>query len=291
MYAGIEAGGTKWVCAVGTGPDDLTAETTFPTTTPQETLGRMADFLREHEARLDAVGIASFGPVDLDASSPTYGSITSTPKSGWNGADVVGAARDAVDMPIGFDTDVNGAALGEGRWGAAKGLDTFVYVTVGTGIGGGGVVRGELLHGLLHPEMGHLLVRHAEGDDFAGVCPYHGDCLEGMAAGPALKQRWGRPAEELEDDLEAALELQASYLGQLATALTLTLSPQLIILGGGVMKLPGLVERVRDETVALLGGYIDVPAVTKETDSYIVIPGLGDRAGVLGAIALAERAA
>ena len=184
MFAGIEAGGTKVVCAVGTGPDDLSAVMSIATTTPAETLERTIAHLQAQPPG-DAIGIASFGPVDLHRDSPTYGSITSTPKPGWRDTDVVGAVRAAFDVPVGFDTDVNGAALAEGRWGAARGLDTFVYVTVGTGIGGGAVVSDRVVHGLLHPEMGHLMVRRHPDDRYAGACPYHGDCLEGLAAGPA----------------------------------------------------------------------------------------------------------
>ena len=290
MYAGVEAGGTKFVCAVGTGPDDLSDPVTIPTTTPAETLRRTIEALRDH-GPLDAIGVAAFGPVDLRRGSPTYGFITSTPKPHWTDTDVVGPLRAAFDVPVGFDTDVNGAALGERRWGAAQGLDTFVYVTVGTGIGAGGMAAGAPLHGLLHPEMGHLLVRRHPDDDLAGTCPYHGDCLEGLASGPAIERRWGRPGRQLGDDLPAAVDLEASYLAQLAVSITYVLSPARIVLGGGVMHLPGLLDAVRERTLALLNGYLDVPAITAEVEHYLVAPGLGDRAGVLGAVALAERAA
>ena len=288
----METGGTKSVVGVGTGPDEL--ETTeLPTTVPEQTLGRTIDAIRELASGRDlaAVGIASFGPVDLHPDSPTYGHVTSTPKEHWSGADVIGPIREAFGVPVGFDTDVNGAALGETRWGATRGLDTSVYVTVGTGIGGGGLVRGRLLHGMLHPEMGHLMVRRHPADDFPGRCPFHGDCLEGMAAGPAIEERWGRSARELGDDLPAAVEVESHYLAQLAAAVTYVVSPQRIVLGGGVMHVPGLLEAVRERTLGLLAGYVDVPAVTEEVDEYLVRPGLGDRAGVLGAIALAEQAA
>lgn len=292
MYAGIEAGGTKFVCAVGTGPDDLADVTTFPTTDPDETLARTGEFLRSHADQLDAVGIASFGPLDLHCESDTYGYITSTPKPGWQSTDVVGSVRAAVDVPVGFDTDVNGAAVGEARWGAAADVDSCVYVTVGTGVGGGALIGARPLHGLLHPEMGHLPVRRHPDDDFAGTCPYHGDCLEGMAAGPALHERWGVPAQDLNGvQREPAVAIEAEYLAQMAAAMVYLLSPARMIFGGGVMQLPGLLEALRTRTVELLNGYIAVPAITEHIDRAIVRPGLGDRAGVLGAIALAADAA
>jgi fructokinase len=289
---GIEAGGTKFVCGVGTGPDDLSEVTTFPTTTPDETIGRARDFVVAHANDVQAIGVASFGPVDLAPSSATYGYITSTPKPGWTYTDVVGPLRATADVPIGFDTDVNGAALGESRWGAAAEVASCVYVTVGTGIGGGGLIDGTPLHGLLHPEMGHLPVRRDADDEFPGYCPYHGDCLEGMAAGPAIAARWGTPAPELAgDQLRAAVRLEAEYLAQMAAALTYMLSPARLIFGGGVMHLAGLLDALRARTVSLLNGYIDVPDITLHIDRYIVRPGLGDHAGLLGAIALATDAA
>ena len=199
LYGGIEAGGTKFVCAVGSGPDDVRAEARFPTTTPAETLGQAIAFFEAQQrvyGRLAGLGIASFGPVDPRPGSPTFGFVTTTPKPGWAQADVAGPLRRALGAPVGFDTDVNGAALGEWRWGAGQGLDTLVYLTIGTGVGGGAVVGGQLVHGLLHPEMGHLrLPRDPVRDPFPGICPYHGDCLEGLAAGPALEKRWGARAE------------------------------------------------------------------------------------------------
>ena len=199
LYAGIEAGGTKFVCALGSGPDDIRDQRTFPTTSPEETLQQTLGFLGEgiqHHGELAGIGIASFGPLDPEPGSPTYGYITATPKPGWSNFDFVGAIQDRFDLPIGFDTDVNGAALGEWRWGAARGLDTFIYLTIGTGIGGGGLVNGKLMHGLIHPEMGHIRIPHNwEQDPFPGSCPFHGDCLEGLANGPAMGKRWGQRAE------------------------------------------------------------------------------------------------
>lgn len=289
LVGGIEAGGTKFICSAGTGPEDLRAETRFPTTTPDETLGQAISFFKEQEAqeeRLSAIGVASFGPVDPDPDSPTFGFITSTPKSGWANTDFVGALRKHFDVPIGFDTDVNGAALAEGKWGAAVGLHTFVYLTIGTGIGGGAMVNDRLLHGLIHPEMGHMRLHHDwEQDPFPGNCPYHGDCLEGMAAGSAIEARWGQKGQEL--GLEhPAWDLEADYLAQALQSLVCVLSPQRIVIGGGVMTQPGLMKKVREKTVTYLNDYIQHPAITDHIEEYIVPPALGGRAGVLGAIAL-----
>jgi fructokinase len=290
QYGGIEAGGTKWVCAVGTGPDDLRATTRFPTTTPEETLGQAIAFFKE-QGPLAAIGVGSFGPIDVHRNSPTYGYITTTPKPGWRNADVVGPLQRALDIPVSFDTDVNAAALGEWRWGAAQGLDTLVYITVGTGIGGGVIAAGNILHGLLHPEIGHMRIPHdRERDPFDGACPFHGDCLEGLAAGPALAARWGVRGEQLPPD-HAAWALEAHYLALACSNLVCTLSPQRIILGGGVMHQPGMIENIQREVHALLNGYVQSPAIEQSIDTYITLPGLGDRPGVLGAIALAERAA
>lgn len=292
LLGGIEAGGTKFVCAVGRGPEQLCAETRFPTTTPGETIARAVAFLRQAAAgeRLAAVGIGSFGPIDPRPGSATYGRITSTPKPGWSGTDLVGAVGSALRLPVGFDTDVNAAALGEHRWGAARGLDTFVYLTVGTGIGGGAMAGGRLVHGLLHPEMGHLPIARRADDDFAGVCPFHGSCLEGLASGPALERRWGQPAETLPDD-HPAWELEAHYLALGLADVVCVLSPQRILMGGGVMARERLLPLVRDQLRALLNGYIQVPEILHDNDRYIVPPALGHRSGVLGAIALAELAA
>lgn len=290
LCGAVEAGGTKFVCMVGTGPDDIRAEVRFPTTTPAETLARTVEFLRTEQGRLGplaAVGLASFGPVDLAAGSPTYGYITSTPKPGWANADVVGTVGRALGVPLGFDTDVNGAALAEARWGAACGLDTLVYLTVGTGIGGGGIAGGRLMHGLIHPEMGHIRVPHdRSADPFPGVCPYHGDCLEGLASGPAVKARWGRPAEELPAD-HPAWALEAEYLAQALAIYVCVLSPQRLVLGGGVMSAPQLFPLIRARLVSLLNGYVQAPEILRDTDRYVVPPALGHRAGVLGALALA----
>lgn len=291
LWGGIEAGGTKFVCAVGTGPDDLRAQVRFPTTTPAESIGQAIEFFERQQREKDplaGVGIASFGPVDPNPHSPTFGYITTTPKPGWAHTDFAGAVRRALRVPVGFDTDVNGAALAERRWGAALGLDTFVYLTIGTGIGGGGMVGGQLIHGLLHPEMGHFRVPHdRERDPFDGVCPYHGDCLEGLATGPALEARWGRPAEKLPVH-HPAWELEADYLALGLVSIICILSPQRVILGGGVMKQRRLFPLVRRRVQELLNGYLQAPAILDRIDDYIVPPALGSRAGVLGAIALAR---
>jgi fructokinase len=288
-YGGIEAGGTKWVCAIGRGPADLHDTVTFPTTTPQETIARAAAFFIGN-ATIAAVGVGSFGPIDVRRSSPTWGRITTTPKAGWAGTDVVAALRLALDVPVAFDTDVNAAALGERRWGAAVGLETFCYITIGTGIGGGGMANGRLMHGLLHPEFGHMRVPHdRQRDPFEGVCPYHGDCFEGLASGEAIRQRWGAPGETLTDDA-AVWELEAEYVALGLVNVICTLSPQRIILGGGVTQQPALLPLVRRKVQRLLAGYIDAPELADGIDQFIVAPVLGDRAGVLGAIELARRA-
>ena len=289
LFGGIEAGGTKFVCAIGTGPDDIRAETRFPTTRPEETIQQAIDFFRAQIAEygpLAAIGIASFGPVDPNPSSPTFGYITTTPKPGWANVDLGGAIQRAFNVSIGFDTDVNGAALSEGRWGAAQGLDTFIYLTIGTGIGGGAMVNGRLLHGLIHPEMGHISLPHDwEQDPFPGKCPYHGDCFEGMAAGPAIEARWQTKGQHLAPE-HPAWELEAHYIALALRSFICTLSPQRIILGGGVMDQPQLFPLVRQKTLEALNGYVQSPAILENIDSYIVSPGLGNRAGVLGAIAL-----
>ncbi len=289
LYGGIEAGGTKFVCALGTGPDDVRALTRFSTRTPDETLAETIAFFRAQPEPPVAVGIGSFGPVDPNPASPTYGYITSTPKAGWPHTDVAGAVRRALGVPVAFDTDVNAAALGEHRWGAAQAVDTFIYITVGTGFGGGGMVEGRRLHGLLHPEMGHIFVPRAPGDDFAGVCPFHGDCLEGLATGPALAARWGRPGHELPADHEAWV-IEAHYLAMAVINFILTLSPERIILGGGVMHQTHLFPMIRETVQRRLNGYVQRPQILDAIDGYIVPPVLGDRAGVLGSMALAAEA-
>ena len=289
-WGGVEGGGTKFVCAVGTSPDDVREVARFDTTTPAETLGRVVEFFRGH-GDVAAVGIASFGPVDPDPASPTYGHITTTPKPGWAHTDVAGAVGRALDVPVGFDTDVNAAALGEWRWGSAQGLDTFLYLTIGTGIGGGGMVNGQLIHGLMHPEMGHIpLPRDIARDPFEGSCPYHGACLEGLASGPAIEARWGVSAADL-PVYHDAWTLEAEYLAGALVSFICTLSPQRVVMGGGVMDQKQLFPLIRRRVQELLNGYVAHAAILDDIDAYIVPPGLGNRSGVLGALALAQRAA
>ena len=279
--AGLEIGGTEIVCAVGRGPDDLLAERTLPTTTPAETLAAAATFFREHAGRVPiaALGIASFGPLDLEPSSPGFGSITATPKPGWSGADVRGTLARALGLPVAIDTDVNGAALAEARWGAGRAADPLVYVTVGTGIGGGAIVRGARVHGLTHPEMGHMRVPRDPADAFAGACPFHGDCLEGLASGAAIRARRGLPGEALADD-DPVWAFVARYLAFGISNVIAVLSPRRIVVGGGVMRRPALLARVRADVDATLGGYVRA--------AELVAPALGERAGVLGGLALAQ---
>jgi fructokinase len=262
---------------VGTGPADI--ETTeFPTTQPDETIARAVEFFRARP-EIAAIGIASFGPIDPNLESPTFGYITSTPKAGWRNCDFAGAIGRALGVPVAFDTDVNAAALAEHRWGAARGLANFIYVTVGTGIGGGAMLDGRLLHGRLHPEMGHVRIPHDRlRDPFAGNCPYHGDCLEGLAAGPAIEARWGQPGNLLPDG-HAAWTLEGEYLALGILNWTVTLAPQRIILGGGIMQRRELLPKIPVRLAELLNGYMDPPD--------LALPELGTRAGVLGAIALA----
>jgi fructokinase len=285
VYGGIEAGGSKWECAIGTGPDDLRATTTLPTTTPAETIDRAVAFF-EREGPVDAIGIGSFGPLDGNPASPTWGYITTTPKPGWAQTDFGRAMKRRLDVPVAFDTDVNAAALGEHRWGASRGLDTSCYITVGTGIGGGGMVGGKLLHGLLHPEFGHMRIPHdRDADPFAGVCPYHGDCWEGLASGRAIEARWGKPAAEL--DGEEAWNLEARYLALGIVSVICVLSPERVAIGGGVMNRPGLLELVQREIVGLMNGYLAAPVFGDGISGFVTAPALGRRAGVLGALALA----
>jgi fructokinase len=286
IYGTVEMGGTKTSCAIGSSPDDLSHELTIPTTDPNETLGRVIEHLVI--GSVEAVGVASFGPLELRRDHPGYGRIRFTPKEGWSGVDVVGPFSAAFGLPIGLDTDVNGAALGEWTWGAGRGLGSIVYVTVGTGIGGGALVEGEPIHGLGHPEIGHVMVRRHPNDDFPGACPAHGDCLEGMASGIAVEGRHGARGERLTgDELRAAVEIEAFYLSQMARDLVYILAPERIILGGGVSRLPGLVERVATGLVVELAGY---PGLGEHERGFVVSPGLGRLSGLAGGLILADAA-
>ncbi len=290
LVGAVEIGGTKIICLVGSGPHDIRAEARLSTRGPEESIADILAFFRQQATALGPLarlGVASFGPVDLDPDSPRWGHITATPKAGWSDTDLAGVLTRELGLPVQFDTDVNGAALAEGRWGAARGLADYVYITVGTGIGGGIVAGGRLVRGTLHPEIGHMVVPHErEVDPYAGCCPFHGDCLEGLASGPAIAARWGAPGPELAPD-HPAWALEATYLSVLAANLLFLLSPERILFGGGVMERTGLLELVRHRTGARLGGYLRPPALRGGLDRVISAPGLGQRVGPLGALALA----
>ncbi len=289
MYGAVEAGGTKFVCAVGTGPDNLLERVQFPTRTPEETMARVIAFFKPHLSRLEAIGVGTFGPVDVHPTSPTYGTITSTPKPGWQYFNIREALERALHVPVYVETDVNAAALGEHQWGAGQGLHTFVYITVGTGIGGGALVEGHLLHGLMHPEMGHMRVPHYQDQDpFPGICPFHGDCLEGLASGPAMAERWHADPATLPPE-HPAWDLEAHYLAWAVVNLVTILAPQRVILGGGVMHQEHLFPRIRDKASRILADYVAPLASEDAWETYIVPPALGDNAGILGALALALR--
>lgn len=295
---GIEAGGTKMVCAIGEVQTDkgqpgenqvtITERVTIPTEKPKITLPRMAAFFEGKG--ISSLGIGCFGPVDLHRASPTYGYITSTPKLEWQNVDMVGIFSRALGVPVGFDTDVNAAVLGEVTWGAAKDCDTAIYITVGTGVGVGVYCNGALMHGLVHPEAGHLLLQRHPKDTYAGKCPYHANCLEGLASGPAVEARWGRPAKELADR-EDVWEMEAFYLAEAVANYVLTYSPQKIVLWGGIMHQSQLFSMVRTKVQELLGGYISNEKILKEIDTYLVPPALGENPGIMGAFALGMREA
>ena len=283
MFGAIEAGGTKFVCAVSAENFTIKERVSIPTTTPEETMTEVFSFFDQYE--LTAIGIGSFGPIDVNKESDTYGYITSTPKTAWKFYDFLGSVKNRYSVPIGWTTDVNAAALGEIKLGAAKGLKSCVYLTVGTGIGGGAVINGELLEGYGHPEMGHIPVRLHPNETYKGTCPYHGDCLEGIAAGPAIEGRFGKKGHLLADQ-EEVWEMEAYYLAQALMNYTLILSPERIVLGGGVMKQKQLYPLVRQKFAELINDYVQVP----DLEQYIVAPGLEDNAGILGSLLLAADA-
>ncbi len=300
FVGGIEAGGTKFVCAVGRGPEDVRQPQNrheFATgDNPAGLIAQVIEWFQEKQQHepLFALGIASFGPVDLVNGSPRYGYITSTPKPGWADTDLVGPIKRALgNIPIGFDTDTNGASLGEFFWGRAAGLDDFVYITIGTGIGVGGMVGGQLLHGLVHPEAGHLRLPRIGGDTFKGACKYHDDCWEGLCSGEAIRQRTGKPAEELSPD-HPAWTYETQYIGYAIANIVCTLSPRRVIVGGSVSKGGQIGEdaffrAVRRQVQAVLNDYVVSPALLGDSiHDYIVPPELGDDAGVCGAIALGQ---
>jgi fructokinase len=290
VYGGVETGGTWCVCALGTGPDDLRALEKFPTGSPEETLERIVSFFAAHQAPA-AIGIGSFGPVDVDRGSPTWGHVTTTPKAGWQRTPVATVIRDRLQVPVAFDLDVAAAALGEHRWGAGRGSPSLCYLTVGTGIGAGLMIDGRPLHGLVHPEVGHLRIPHdRQRDPFDGNCPVHGDCWEGLASGPAIAKRWDASPPDLPPD-HPAWPLEAEYVALGILSIVLVASPHKVIAGGGVMESPALLAMVRVRLRELVAGYLDTPMLGADVASYVVAPALGDEAGVLGAIALAELSA
>ncbi|MEM6782368.1 MAG: ROK family protein [Bacteroidota bacterium] len=285
LLGAVETGGTKIVCGVGTTPEDVRVVATIPTTTPDEALGRVVDALAPEG--VTALGIGSFGPVDLDPASPTWGHILRTTKPGWEGTDVAGRLGRALGVPAAIDTDVNAAALGEGAAGAARGIRSYVYVTIGTGIGAGVVVDGRPIRGRPHPEVGHIPTSRDPGDTFPGICPFHGDCWEGMASGPAMEARWGVRAETLPPD-HPAWPIEARAIARGLATIVMMVAPRRIVLGGGVSSAPGLLPLVRTALANQLGGYVagfDAPGFL---DTYVVPPALGGRAGVAGGIELAH---
>jgi len=292
LLAGVELGGTKCVCILGTGPNDVRAVERLPTGERESTLRQIEEVLERWRSQhgLRALGIASFGPVDLREGSPTFGFITSTTKAGWRDTDVAQRLARRFGIPVGFDTDVNGAALAEGRWGGAVGLTDYAYVTVGTGVGVGSIVRGRSIFGLNHTELGHVRVARKPGDTFPGICSFHGDCIEGLASGPAIETRAGRPASQLPPD-HPAWDFVAHGLGQLMHTMVLTTAPLRIFLGGGVMSGQAhLFQRIQQELKRSLNRYIEGTALEQGIAQYIVPPGLGIMSGPLGALALATDA-
>lgn len=293
LYAGIEGGGTKFVCAIGDASGKIHDKTSISTDDdPLKTFANVVAFLQKTHSKtpLSAIGLGMFGPIDIKKSSPDFGCINSTPKAGWNGFNPVKELRKTFNLPIGLELDVGASALGEYKWGNGKDVSSFVYWTIGTGIGAGVILSGKIISDLLlHPEMGHTFIMHDKiKDPFPGVCPYHGDCFEGLASGPAIEKRWNiKKATELPAD-HKAWDLEAEYIAYAMANCIMSLSPKKIILGGGVMQLQELLPKIRKKTVALLNGYIQHPMILKDIDSYIVPPGLGNDSGICGAIAIAE---
>ena len=287
IIAAVEAGGTKFICGLGTEDGKIISRINIPTTTPEETMSKVIEYFKDKE--FDVMGVGSFGPIDPVKGSETYGYITKTPKAYWSDYNIIGELKKHYDVPMEFDTDVNGAALAESWWGAGKGLKNVMYVTVGTGIGAGAVVNGTMLQGLTHPEMGHIFIKRHPEDTYEGNCPFHKDCLEGMAAGPAIEKRWGKKGHELADN-ERVWDMEAYYLAQALMNYILILSPQRIIMGGGVMKQQHLFPRIRKYVQEFLNGYVQKKEILEKIDEYVVYPGLGDEAGFVGSIALGKLA-
>lgn len=284
LFGALEAGGTKMVMAVGNKNGEILNQSSIPTETPDITIPNIIQYFKDKN--IAALGVGFFGPVDLDPKSPTYGHVTSTPKLAWANHDIVGRLNTALNIPIGFDTDVNASALGEATWGCMKGLSSGIYITIGTGVGVGVYINGELLHGMLHPEAGHILLSKHPMDSFKGVCPYHSNCLEGLASGPSIEMRWNKKAYDLVDQLEV-WDLEAYYIAQGIVNYILTLSPHKIVLGGGVMHQEQLFPLIRKNVAALLNGYIKTPQMDN-LDEYIVPASLNGNQGIMGCIQLAK---
>lgn len=286
ILGGLETGGTKMVCAVGNENGEIIEKEIIPTTTPDETLKKIIGYFQDKN--IQALGVACFGPLDLDTSSDTYGYIKATPKPGWKDYNIVGTLKEGLSVPVGLDTDVNGALLGEVTYGSAQGYEDAIYLTIGTGIGGGVMSGGKLIHGMVHPELGHMLLAKREDDNYVGKCPYHGTCFEGLASGPAIEERWGIKGEQLSDHNEV-WELESYYIAQAIVTCIMVLSPRIIILGGGVMEQKQLFPLIRNKVKEMLHGYIQ----SKELDDiehYIVPSSLNGEQGIKGALVLAKEA-
>ena len=285
VYGAIEAGGTKFVCAIGNDDLEILERVSFPTTTPEETMRAVINFFKRYSDQLESIGVGSFGPIDIHRKSKTYGYVTSTPKIAWQNFDFVGTLKKQFNLPIAWTTDVNAACYGEYISGYGKGLSSVVYYTIGTGIGGGALQNGNFIEGFSHPEMGHMLVKRHSEDNFSGNCPFHQDCLEGMAAGPAIEKRAGVKGQNLSEN-DPIWEMEAFYIAQCAYNTTLMFSPEVIIFGGGVMKQKQMKEKVQEKFIELINGYVDTPPI----EEYIVTPKLADNAGITGCLALAKEA-
>lgn len=278
----LEAGGTKMVCAIGNEHGEIFERISISTEHPEVTMPKLIEYFQDK--KIEALGIGCFGPIDLNRSSETYGYITTTPKLAWTNYNIVGAFQEALGIPVGFDTDVNGSALGEATWGITKGLENSIYITIGTGVGVGVISNGKLLHGMMHPEGGHVILRKHPEDHYEGKCPFHKACLEGLAAGPAIEARWGKKGAELADRSEV-WELEAYYIGQALVNYVMMLSPERIILGGGVMHQEHMMPLVREELLKQMNGYVQTKELT-DIDNYVVLPSLDDNQGIMGALKL-----
>lgn len=279
MLGAIEAGGTKFVCAVGDSDYNVIDLIELPTTTPEETMDQVKHFFKEYD--VSAMGIGSFGPAEIRPHSPNYGCITTTPKTKWKNFNMLDSLKNSIDVPMVFHTDVTMAALGETKFGAAQGVSNCIYITIGTGIGAGAIVNGQFLEGMSHPEMGHILVKRHPEDLFEGVCPYHHDCLEGMASGPAIEKRWGKRGDLLAGD-EAVWELEGYYIAQALINYILTLSPEKIILGGGVLKQRQLLPIIYKHVLHLNKGYVAFDQLEDRISDYIVTPGIEGLSAIKG---------